>query len=146
MTILREKIQLGCKARNIMYENNNLRIAAMSKEIQEAVELYDRYGQNANDKQITWRGLQQELQSYLDDKCDRKVIWVIGEKGNEGKSYFQENMREEMGYARVFTMELSENPRNTFHILGQYYTQERYTFLFNVPMGHHMDSENYKKI
>ena len=48
------KIELGCKARNIMYENSNLRIAAMTQEIQEAIELYDRYGQNANNKQITW--------------------------------------------------------------------------------------------
>ena len=40
------KIQLGCKARNIMNENNNLRIVAMSKEKQEAGKLYDIYGQN----------------------------------------------------------------------------------------------------
>ena len=26
----------------------------------------------------------------MNEKCDRKVIWVIGENGNEGKSYFQE--------------------------------------------------------
>ena len=95
------KIELGCKAKNIMFENSNLRIAAMSKEIQEAIELYDRYGQNTNNKQITWRGWQQELRSYLDDKCDRKIFWIIGRNGNEGKSFFQENIREEFGYAIV---------------------------------------------
>ena len=25
-------------------------------------------------------------------KCDRKVIWVIGEKGNEEKSFFQQKI------------------------------------------------------
>ena len=80
----------------------------------------------------------------LDEKCDRKVIWVIGEYGNEGKSYFQENICEEYGYSKVCTMELSENSRNTFHILRQIYTCVTDIFLFNIPRGQYMDSENYK--
>ena len=90
--------------------------------MQEAIEIYDKYGQSKSMKQIVWRGWQQELRSYLNEKCDRKVIWVIGEQGNEGKSYFQENIREEYRYARVCTMELSENPRNNLHVLRQRYT------------------------
>ena len=138
------KIELGFKARNIMNENNNLKMEAMSKEIQEAIELYDKHGRNMKMKEIIWRGWQQELRKHLDEKCDRRVIWVIGEKGNEGKSYFQENIREEYGYARVCTMELSENSRNTFHILRQLYTHDTDIFLFNLPRGQYMDSGNYK--
>ena len=90
------------------------------------------------------RGWQQELRKHLDEKCDRGVIWVIGEKGNEGKSYFQENIHEEYGYARLCTMELSENSRNTFHILRQLYTHDTDIFLLNIPRGQYMDSGNYK--
>ena len=36
------------------------------------------------------------------------------------------------------------NPRNTFHILRQHYTQQTDNFLFNLPRGQCMDSENYK--
>ena len=40
----KRKVELGCKARNIMNEKNNLKMEAMSKEIQEAIELYDKHG------------------------------------------------------------------------------------------------------
>ena len=50
-----------------------------------------------------------DLRQYLDKPCDRKVIWVVGIDGNEGKSFFQENIREEFGYSRVCTLELCKN-------------------------------------
>ena len=56
----------------------------------------------------------------------------------------QENICEEYGYSKVCTMELSENSRNTFHILRQIYTSVTDIFLFNIPRGQYMDSENYK--
>ena len=42
-----------------------------------------------------------DLRQYLDKPCNRKIIWVVGEKGNEGKSFFQRNIREEFSYSRV---------------------------------------------
>ena len=88
-----------------------------------------------NPKQIIWRGWQQELRKQINEKCDPRAIWVIGEKGNKEKSYFQDNIRKEYGYERVCTVELSENLRNAFHRLRQLYTHETDIFLFNLPRG-----------
>ena len=52
-------------------------------------------------KEIIRRGLEKDLREYLDKQCNRKIIWVVGEKGNEGKSFFQRNIREEFAYSRV---------------------------------------------
>jgi len=41
-------------------------------------------------------------------------------------------------------MELCENSRNTFHILRQLYTCVTDIFVFNVPWGQYLDTENYK--
>ena len=46
------KIELGCNARNIMNENNNLKMNAMSKDIQETIKLYGKHGRNIKMKEI----------------------------------------------------------------------------------------------
>ena len=80
----------------------------------------------------------------MDKPCDRKVIWVVGKEGNEGKSFFQANIREEFGYSRVCTLELSENSRNAFHIMGKLCSKLTDIFLFNVARGEYLDTEQYR--
>ena len=79
------KLELGRIINKYMRENDMVR-EALSKDNVEALEIYESHEKKQNLCGITWRGWQKDLRKYLDDKCDRKVIWVIGEKGNEGKS------------------------------------------------------------
>ena len=44
----------------------------------------------------------------------RKIVWVVGVEGNEGKSFFQSNVREDFGYSRVSRLELGETAINTY--------------------------------
>ena len=80
----------------------------------------------------------------MNKPCDRRVIWIVGKRGNEGKSFFQANIREECGYWRVCSLELSENSRNTFHILGKICSTNTDIFLFNLPRGEYLGTEQYK--
>ena len=57
------------------------------------------------------------MRTYLNEKCDREIVWIFEKNGNEGKFFFQENIEYEFGYSRLCTMELTENARNTFHVL-----------------------------
>jgi len=95
-------------------------------------------------KDIEWRGWQKDLLQYLDKPCDRKVIWVVGKEGNEGKSFFQANIKEEFGYLRVCKLTLSENSRNTFHIMGKTCSNKTDIFLFNVGRSEYLDTEQYR--
>ena len=95
-------------------------------------------------EEINWRGWQKDLREYLDKPCNRKIIWVVGKRGNEGKSFFQRNVREEFGYSRVSTLELGETARNTFHILGKLNSTNTNIFLFNVPRRGYLSNEQYK--
>ena len=95
-------------------------------------------------KDIEWRGWQKDLRQYLDKPCDRKVIWVVGKQGNEGKTFFQAYICEEFGYSRVCTLELCKNSRKTFHILGKICSTNTDIFLFNVARGEYLDHEQYK--
>ena len=112
--------------------------------MKEALETYEIYGKNMDMEEIDWRGWQKDLRQYLDKPCNRKIIWVIGEKGDERKSFFQRNIREKFGYSRVCRVELNDR-RETFHIVGKEYSQNTTDiFLFNVPRAGYLYSEQYK--
>ena len=137
------KIELGRKLNKIMNEsgyNEN----GLDNDMMVALKTYELHGKNMDMKDIEWRGWQMDLRQYLDKPCDRKVIWVVGKEGNEGKSFFQANIREEFGYSRVCTLELSENSRNTFHILGKLCSKHTDIFLFNVPRRGFLEVEGYR--
>ena len=116
----------------------------------EALQTYELYGKNMDMKQIICRGWQKDLKEYFDNPCDRKIIWVVGERGNKRndgnkrKSFFQSNVREEFGYSRVCTLQLGETSRNTYHILGKICSTNTDIFLFNVPRRGYLSTEQYK--
>ena len=110
-----EKIELGRKLKKIV-NKYNFNVNGLERGMKDALDIYELHGKNMDMKDIEWRGWQRDLRQYLDKPCDRKVIWVVGKEGNEGKSFVQPNFREEFGYSRVCTLKLSENSRNNFHI------------------------------
>jgi len=116
----------------------------VDNDVMVALKTYELHEKNMDMKDIEWRGWQIDLRQYLDKPCDRKVIWVVAKDGNEGKFFFQANIREEFGYSRVYTLKLSENSRNTFHILGKLCSNHTDMFLFNVTRRGFLEVEGYR--
>ena len=137
------KIELGRNINKIINEEG-FNINALSGDKKEALKTYQLYGKNMDMEDIKWRGWQKELREYLDKPCNRKIIWVVGVVGNEGKSFFQRNICEEFGYSRVCKIALGENARNTFHIVGKEYSTNTDIFLFNVPRAQYLHTEQYE--
>ena len=137
------KIELGRNLKTIV-DKHQFNENIFEGDMKDALQTYKLHGKNMDIEDIEWRGWQRDLRQYLDKPCDRKVIWVVGKEGNEGKSFFQSNIREEFGYSRVCTLELSENSRNSFHIMGKICSTNTDIFLFNVARGEHLDREQYK--
>ena len=78
------KIELGQKLNKIMDKhgyNENM----LGNDMKDALNTYKLYGKNMDMKDIEWRGWQIDLRQYLDKPWDRKVNWVFGNDGNEGK-------------------------------------------------------------
>ena len=70
-------------------EKNSMNTSLFPKHIQEAIDLYKKFGQNMEKRDIQWKGWQQKLRGYLNEKCDRKIFWVVGKEAGEGKTFFQ---------------------------------------------------------
>ena len=106
----------------IIINKHGFNTHALPENMKEALKTYELYGKNMDMEDIKWRGWQKELREYLDKPCNRKIIWVVGVVGNEGKSFFQRNICEEFG----------ENARNTD------------IFLFNVYRAQYLHTEQYE--
>ena len=119
----------------IIINEQDLNIYALSWDKKDALKTYELYGKNMNMEEIIWRGWQNDLREYLYNPCDREIIWIVGEKGNEGKSFFQSNVREEFGYSRVGRLELGETARNIYHILRKHCSSNTNILQFNLARG-----------
>ena len=81
--------------------------SSLDKEKMEALELFENHVQVKEIK----AGCQME---YVNNPTKRRVIWTVGEKGNEGKTFFQEQVEVRYGMHRVCAMSLTESSKNRF--------------------------------
>ena len=140
------KIVLGRKLK-IIIENHDVNTDSLPQNMKDALVTYDLYGKkmDMNMQEINWNGWQKDLIQYMNYvSCNMKVIWVVGARGNEGKSFFQWNIHEEFGYSKVSALQLGKQSRNTFHILGKLYSTNNDIFLFNVERGEYLSTNQYK--
>ena len=129
---------------NIMINEEGFNIHALSGDKKEALKTYQLYGKNMDKDKIDWSGFQKDLRKYEHKPSDRKIIWVVGEKGNEGKTFFQDQIRQEFGYLRFSALQLGENIRNILHVMGKQCSTNTDIFLFNVPRRGVIFTEQYK--
>ena len=80
------KIELG-RNLNIIMNESGFNENGLRNDMKDALNTYKLYGKNMDMKDIEWRGWQMDLRQYLDKPCDRKIIWVVGKEGYEGKSF-----------------------------------------------------------
>ena len=83
------KLELGRELKKIVLELN-VATACLSKEKMEALVLFENRGQVKDVKPVEWRPWQYELKEYVNHPTPRRIIWVVGGKGNEGKLGFKD--------------------------------------------------------
>ena len=66
-----------------------------------------------------------------DEMNDRKIIWVKGEKGNEGKSWFQSYVQSLHGAHRVARFDITNKTADLLHIMRRSALATTDIFLFN---------------
>ena len=79
----------------------------------------------------------------ISSPSDREIIWVVGQKGNEGKKWFQEYLETFYGYVRVMRLDLKMKTANVLHVLTKRPLSTTDIFLFNEPLAVNHESCNY---
>ena len=67
----------------------------------------------------------------VDEMEDRKIIWVIGKQGNEGKSWFQSYIQSLYGSHRVARFDITNKTADLLHIMSRCALATTDIFLFN---------------
>ena len=73
---------------------------SLRPEFKEMLDLYRKQREYMNINEVILRPWQQSLLEHM-KPSDREIIWVIGKKGNEGKTWFQKYMESKFGWSKV---------------------------------------------
>ena len=127
--IYRNKVELGEKVATIL-DKGVVPEESLPKEHKDALDLYRKQRPCMNLQTVHLRPWQQQLVDVL-KPSQRKVIWVSGCKGNEGKSWFQEYIATLYGYTRVVRLDICNKTSNILYALSRRPLQTTDVFLFN---------------
>ena len=124
------KIELGRMVAAIIDEENICE-QSLNKEKQEALLLFRRQQPQFDILDVELRPWQQDAMKYFESPTERQVIWIRGNNGNEGKSWFQKYVQSFFGYHRVCSLDLRIKHANICNVLKKRTLGTIDIFLFN---------------
>ena len=135
------QIELGKQISNIIDEAT-IREESLTIERKKALILYRKTKPTIEIANVQLRPWQESLMNMM-IPSERTVFWIIGSKGNEGKSWFQGYLETFYGYSRVVRLELSNTSPNILHALSKRPLSTTDIFLFNDTRATSSLSQNY---
>ena len=105
---------------------------ALEKDQKRALDLYEMYRPRISMKKTILRPWQRQLWDVLKPST-RHVYWIVGSRGNEGKSHLQGLLLAEYGYSYVVQLDVCKKPTDLCYILANRPLHTTQLFLFNDP-------------
>ena len=141
--IYSEKLERGKIICNIL-QSSSTREDSLPKKNKECLELYRKQMPMRSLSSATeLRAWQQQLMNIISTPTDREIIWIVGAKGNEGKTWFQEYLEIFYGSVRVVRLDLKIKTSNVLHVLTKRPLSTTDVFLFNDPRASNHEFCNY---
>ena len=125
-----ENIELGKQVDNII-DKGVIREESLIKERKYALDLYRKLRSCFDITTVQLRQWQQDAMKYFESPTTRQVIWIRGNNGNEGKSWFQNYVQTFYGYHRVCRLDLRIKHANVCNVLKKRTLGTIDIFLFN---------------
>ena len=130
----------------ILYEEVNqlgIQEESLCQEYKVLLDIYRKQKKNIDIENVILRPWQESLLQYM-KPSDREIIWVVGVKGNEGKSWFQEFLESKFGWHRAICgMDIKMKKGNICHALRKRSLMSTNVFLFDVGKSKTFDEINY---
>ena len=128
-----ETIELGKSIAKCLNENPDFIEESLPQEDKHALSLYQRSRSTIDVNTITLKPWQSKVLTFIDLPSDREVFWIVGKKGNEGKSFLQNYIRFFFGDRRVVTTDINGRKKDIAHYLTKLPLECKDIFLFNNP-------------
>ena len=129
-----------------IYEDVNkygIKEESLRREYKELLDMYMKQRNMIDIDNVILRTWQTALLEYM-VPTNREVIWIIGTKGNEGKSWFQEFLESKFGWHRVIcSMDIKMKKGNICQALRKRSLMTTNMFLFDVGKGAAYEGVNY---
>ena len=130
----------------ILYEEVNqlgIQEESLCQEYRVLLDIYRKQKKNIDIENVILRPWQESLLQYM-KPSDREIIWVVGVKGNEGKTWFQEFLESKFGWHRAICgMDIKMKKGNICHALRKRSLMSTNVFLFDVGKSKTFDEINY---
>ena len=129
-----------------IYEDVNkygIKEESLRREYKELLDMYMKQRNMIDVDNVILKTWQSALLDYM-EPTNREVIWIVGTKGNEGKSYFQEFLESKFGWHRVIcSMDIKMKKGNICQALRKRSLMTTNMFLFDVGKGAAYEGVNY---
>ena len=124
------KIELGRKI-SLIIQEGVVQEESLIKERQDALALYRKRRPRFDISRILLRPWQEEALTIFEIPTDRSIIWICGQEGNEGKSWFQSYIEGRYGFNRVVRVDLRIKHANICNVLKKRTLSSVDIFIFN---------------
>ena len=124
------KIELGRKI-SLIIQEGVVQEESLIKERQDALALYRKRRPRFDISTILLRPWQEEALAIFEIPTDRSIIWICGQEGNEGKSWFQSYIEGRYGFNRVVRVDLRIKHANICNVLKKRTLSSVDIFIFN---------------
>ena len=128
-------LELGRIVSKLLLEHDKLTEHSLSEKRRTALKLYRQYQvpHMSEFENAILKPWQEEVMTFINQSSKREVIWIVGKKGKEGKTFLQDYIKYYHGERRVIATDITGNKKNIAHFLGKCSLVCKDIFLFNHP-------------
>ena len=131
----RQKLEVGETVSTLLNSNEHLSEESLSNEYKKALKMY-RQSQVQHVpvyEHATLKPWQKEVLTFIQQPTHREVIWVVGQKGGEGKTFLQNYIKYNYSGRRVIVTDIATSTKDIAYFLSKFPLECKDIFLFNHP-------------
>ena len=129
----RRKLERGRLIESILKTCPDTMEEALSHADRESLKLYQiSYEGNMDMDSVVLKPWQEDVIKLIDIPSERNIYWIVGSKGNEGKTFIQKYIHQQFGSRRVMKTEVNTKKADIAYILSKESLTCKDIFLFNL--------------
>ena len=128
--LFNDKCETGSFVKNALL-TQEIEPQSLRKDMKEALDIHECYTKPEMSS-CNLKGWQKELLSLMENPTDREIIWIIGKRGNEGKTWLQKYIEHYFGTRRVFRSSIVKDVSSMLHLLSKRTLACTDIFLLNI--------------